>query len=93
VTLFGFKNTGPIAGHDDRHNEGRVTGRRWALVVYRWRIELENQWQWNNGEWSYSAGYYGLGFCWQWMFGHDMAYYDGEHHSFDLGPFYVTWFR
>jgi hypothetical protein len=92
VTIFGFKNTGPVRGHDDLYNK-TCTGRRWALSVSRWRVELEHQWQHNHGKWVYAAGYYGVGVRASLGLGHSMMYYDGEHHSFDLGPFYITWWR
>ena len=90
MTIFGFRTTGPIPGHDDKYNP-KCTGRRWALVADRWRIGVEDQWQWNHGAWTHCLHYFNVGIRCDIRFGRVCVQYDGFHHQINLGPFYVAW--
>ena len=94
VILFTLFNEGPIPGHDDKYQTG-ITGRRWALCLERWGISWEHHCLYGDKV-HFGPSYYTVGVhldprLWFQRFGRTEIQYDGFHNSFQVGPFYVSW--
>lgn len=90
MILFSFKEQGPIAGHDDELNTG-ILGRRWAVSIEKWSVEILHQCKYQEG-WMPGLGYYTVGVDPRTLsFGHRKEWYDGMHNVLWIGPLYVNW--
>ena len=64
---------------------------RWAPYVTLQRFNLQRE----PKKWMYAPGHYTFLLTWSMFssFGHEMIYYDGEHHSFQILFLCFSWFR
>jgi hypothetical protein len=94
LELFTYNNTGPIQGHDDRFNT-LIKGRRHLVYVEKWAIGTVHQCLYDIHGWVTSTCSYliiSLSFDFkQWFNGYDYCWYDGPHHSLQLGPLLISW--